>query len=427
MGKTEQSMSIMSSSTQATGSNIFDPMTPSNLQEPFVFFAKLRQEKPVYWNEQYSFWMLTRYQDVKAVLRAPRQFSSATGVEIEKRAEQIPQSARASFDIGKRFWYTAIQNTDPPKHTDQRGAVMNAFTPQVVAEMRTSIQQRVDHLLDEMDRAATCDFVSEFAYPLPSLVIFDLLGVPAEDHEAMREATQALVMFPSTAYKGDFGAMEHIAERLTRAQEVLERLIQQRRREPKKDLISILLQAETGTTQLPDDEIVVLCNFLLGAGHETTANLLSGSLRYLLERRELWEQLGAAREMIPTAVEELLRFVSPVLWLSRLPAEDIELDGQVLRKGTRLQLGIGAANHDPAEFPNPEQLDFTRPKVNSLAFGYGPHFCLGAALARMETQVALSSLLDRIPKVQLGTRHFEYRPLYFLRALKSLPIVVRGS
>jgi cytochrome P450 len=417
----------MSSRMQVTGSDIFDPMTPSNLQEPFVFFAKLRKEKPVYWNEQYSFWMLTRYQDVKAVLRAPRQFSSATGVEIEKRAEQIPQSARASFDIGKRFWYTAIQATDPPKHTDQRGAVMNAFTPQVVAKMRTSIQQRVDHLLDEMERAATCDFVAEFAYPLPSLVIFDLLGVPAEDHEAMREATQGLVMFPSTVYKGDFGALEHIAEKLTRAQVVLERLIQQRRREPKKDLISILLHAETGTTQLPDDEIVVLCNFLLGAGHETTANLLSGSLRYLLERRELWEQLGAARETIPTAVEELLRFVSPVLWVSRLPAEDVELDGHHLRKGSRLQLGIGAANHDPAEFPNPEQLDFTRPKVNSLAFGYGPHFCLGAALARMETQVALSSLLDRIPRIQLGTRYFEYRPLYFLRALQSLPILVRGS
>jgi cytochrome P450 len=126
-------------------------------------------------------------------------------------------------------------------------------------------------------------------------------------------------------------------------------------------------------------------------------------------------------------VEELLRFVSPVLWVSRLPAEEVELDGHLLRKGTRLQLGIGAANHDPAEFPNPEQLDFTRPKVNSLAFGYGPHFCLGAALARLETQVALSRLLERIPQVQLGTRRFEYRPLYFLRALRSLPIVVRGS
>jgi cytochrome P450 len=417
----------MSSSIKVTGSDIFDPMTPSNLQEPFLFFAKLREEKPVYWNEQYSFWMLTRYQDVKAALRAPRQFSSATGIEIEKRAQQIPRSARASFEICKRFNYTHMQASDPPKHTDQRGAVMNAFTPQVVAEMRTSIQKRTDWLLDKMERAGTCDFVSEFAYPLPSLVIFDLLGVPAEDHQTMREATKASVMFPSTVYKGDFGSMEHIAERLTQAQRVLERLIQQRRREPKKDLISMLVHAHTGTTQLPDEDIVVLCNFLLGAGHETTANLLSGSSRYLLEQRELWEQLGSAPEMIPAAVEELLRFVSPVLWVSRVPAEDIEVDGQVLRKGTRVQLGIGAANHDPSEFPNPEQLDFTRQKVNSLAFGYGPHFCLGAALARTETQVALSRLLERIPQIQLGTRHCEYRPLYFLRALQSLPIVVRGS
>ena len=302
---------------------------------------------------------------------------------------------------------------------------MNAFTPQLVAEMRTSIQQRTDGLLDEMERAETCDFVSQFAYPLPSLVIFDLLGIPAEEHKTMREAAKASVMFPSAVYKGDFGSMEHIAERLAQAQGVLERLIQQRRREPKKDLISILVHADTGTAQLPDDDIVVLCNFLLVAGHETTANLLSGSVRYLLEKRELWEQLSAAPEMIPAAVEELLRFVSPVLWVSRMPAEDIELDGKVLRKGSRVQLGIGAANHDPSEFTDPESLDFTRTKVQSLAFGYGPHFCLGAALARMEAQIALSRLLRRMPQVQLGTNHFVYQPLYFLRALKSLPIRVR--
>src|SRR5258707_4861890 len=134
MGKTEKSM-IISNSTQATGSDLFDPMTRSNLQEPFVFFAKLRKEKPVYWNEQYSFWILTRYQDVKAVLRAPRQFSSATGVEVEKRAVQIPPSARASFDIVRLFWYTAIQATDPPKHTDQREAAMIAVKRQALAQL----------------------------------------------------------------------------------------------------------------------------------------------------------------------------------------------------------------------------------------------------------------------------------------------------
>jgi cytochrome P450 len=278
--------------------------------------------------------------------------------------------------------------------------------------------------LDDLERAGACDFVAQFAYPLPSLVIFDLLGVPAEDHETMRETAKALVMFPNAVYKGDVEMIDHIAEGLIRGQTILERLIEQRRREPKNDLISILVRTDQGTTRLPDDEIVVLCNFLLAAGHETTANLLGGSLRYLLEKRELWEQLGAAPEIIPVAVEELLRFVSPVLWTSRLPKEDIELDGHVLRKGSRVLLGIGAGNHDPGEFQDPGLLDFTRTKVQSLAFGYGPHFCLGAALARMEAQVALSRLLDRMPQIQLGTKHFEYQPAYFLRALKSLPIIV---
>jgi cytochrome P450 len=416
----------MSNSVNRVESNVFDPMKPANIQEPFVYLAKLREQKPVYWSEQYSFWMLTRYQDVKAVLRAPRLFSSATGVEIEKRGERFPQSVRASFDIGKRFIYTHMQASDPPRHTEHRESVMNAFTRHVIAEMRASIEQRVDRLLDELEGAGTCDFVSQFAYPLPSLVIFDLLGVPAEDHETMREATKAAVMFQGAVYKGDFGAMEQIAERLTQAQGILELLIQQRRREPKKDLISVLVRADTGTAELSDDDLVVLCNFLLSAGHETTANLLGGSLRHLLERRVLWEQLGAAPEMIPTAVEELLRFVSPVLWVSRLSREDIELNGHVLRKGSRVQLGIGAANHDPSEFTDPELLDFTRTKVNSLALGYGVHFCLGAALARMETQIALSSLLQRMPQIQLATRNFEYRPVFFLRALKSLPITLQN-
>jgi cytochrome P450 len=417
-------MRNLSSSMQATEQDLFDPLEPSNLQNPFAYFAKLREEEPVYWNERYSFWMLTRYQDVKAALSGPRRFSSETGVEMEKRGEHLPQSARTSFEIGKRFLYSHLQAMDPPRHTEQRQTVMNAFTPRVIAEMRAPIEQRVDRLLDELERAGACDFVTQFAYPLPSLVIFDLLGVPAEDHETIRETAKALVMFPSAIYKGDVGMIEHIAEGLTKGETVLQRLIEQRRREPKNDLISILVHADQGAAQLPDHEIVVLCNFLLAAGHETTANLLGGSLRYMLEKRELWEQLGAAPEMIPAAVEELLRFVSPVLWVSRLPKEDIELDGRVLRKGSRVLLGIGAGNHDPGEFKNPELLDFTRTKIQSLAFGYGPHFCLGAALARMETQVAFSRLLQRMPQIQLGTTHFEYQPAYFLRALKSLPVIV---
>jgi len=412
--------------TQVTD-DAFDPMTAANLQEPFRFFERLREERPVYWNEKYSFWMVTRYQDVKAILQGTGQFSSATGLEIEKRREQLPPSVRPSFDIGKRFTFNHLQASDSPKHTQDRGTVMNAFTPQVGAAMRASIQARVDCLLDEMARMNTCDFVSAFAYPLPSSVIFDLLGVPAQHHQTISESNAALATFSSAVFKRDFEAIEHIAEKLTESEKVLQGLIGERRRQPKNDLISTLLQRDGTTAWLPDDELVVLFHLLLFAGHETTANLLAGSLRYLLEKRELWEQLRSAPEMIRVAVEELLRFVSPVLWLARMPVDDFELDGHLIRKGTRLQVGLGAANHDPNEFQNPEQLDFTRAKVNSLAFGYGPHFCLGAALSRMEVRVALSTLLERIPEVQLANRFFEYRPIYFLRALKSLPIVVCGS
>jgi cytochrome P450 len=380
---------------------------------------------PVYWSEKYSFWMLTRYQDVKAALQAPGQFSSATGAEIEERRAQFPESVRPFFDVCKRFVYTHFQAADPPEHTEQRHAVMGAFTPQIIGELRTAVQQRADDLLDKMQGAGICDFVSEFAYPLPSMVIFDLLGVPAEYHETLRRASRAFGDFPKAMYGKDSKRIQELAMEFTEAERALTEIMKAGRIEPKNDLISRLVNSEGAAAEMSVSELVVLCNFLLVAGHETTANLLAGSLRYLLQSRELWEQLRAAPDMIPSAVEELLRFVSPVLWVSRVAAEDIELNGEVLRKGQRIQLGIGAANHDPGEFDHPEQLDFTRPKVNSLAFGYGAHFCMGSALAKMEAQVALSRLLDRMPNVELGTRQFEYRPLYFLRALKSLPIVIR--
>jgi cytochrome P450 len=411
---------------QTTDSETFDVLTPANLQEPFLLFAKLRQEIPVYWSEKYSIWLLTRYQDVKAALRAPDQFSSATGAEIDERRAQFPEAARPFFDVCKRFVYTHFQATDPPEHTEQRHAVMGAFTPQIIGELRAAVQQRADDLLDKMNRGTgICDFVSEFAYPLPSMVIFDLLGVPAQYHETLRRGSSAFGAFPRAMYGKDSKTIEELAMDFTGAERALSEIMKMRRIEPKNDLISRLVSSQGSAAEMSVSELVVLCNFLLLAGHETTANLLGGALRYLLESRELWEQLRAAPDMIPSAVEELLRFVSPVLWVSRVAADDIELNGEVLRKGQRIQLGIGAANHDPAEFDHPERLDLTRPKVNSLAFGYGPHFCLGAALARMETQVALTTLLDRIPNVELGTRQFEYRPLYFLRALKSLPIVIR--
>ena len=411
---------------QITDSERFDPLTPANLQDPFSLLADLRREQPVYWNEKYSFWMLTRYRDVKAALRAPGQFSSATGAELERRREDFPESLGPDLDVCKRFVYGQLVTADPPEHTKQRHAVMSTLTSQMVGELRTAVEELTDDLLDKMQRVGgAADFVSDFAYPLPSLVIFDLLGVPSEYHGMLHRSSQAVVAFPSAVYRKDGETVEELGMVFREAERALDEIIKARRIEPKDDLISRLVTFEGVGDEMLPSELVALCNILLVAGHETTANLLSGSLRYLLESRELWEQLRSTPDMVPSVVEELLRFVSPVLWLSRVAAEDIELNGEVLRKGQRIQLGIGAANHDPDEYDHPERLDLMRPKVHSLAFGYGLHFCLGAALARMETQVALSRLLDRLPNVRLGSRQFEYRPLYFLRALKSLPIVIQ--
>lgn len=407
-------------------SETFDLLAPPNLQDPFSLFAKLRREQPVYWSEKYSFWLLTRYQDVKTALRAPNQFSSATGIEIEERKAHFPESHWPSFDICRRFAYGHLQAADDPKHSEHRQAVMSFFTPQAIAALRPKIQHRTGELIDRMEASKTCDFVTEFARPLPSLVIFDLLGIPGEFHQTFLRSSRLTISVQSAIYQKDTKTLEAIAAEFLNSERAIIQLLGERKREPKDDLISHLANTVGTEATFTTDELVVLCNLLLVAGHETTTNLLSGSLRYLLESRELWEQLSEAPELIPTAVEELLRFVSPVLWVSRLAKEDIELEGKAFRKGQRILLGIGAGNHDPSEFDRPEELDFTRPKVNSLAFGYGPHFCLGAALARMEAQIALFTLLDRLPGVELGTCEFEYY-LHFLRALKSLPIVIRRA
>ena len=408
----------------AEESEIFDPLNPSNIHNPFPFLASLREHQPVYWNTKHAFWLLTRYQDVKAALQNATQFSSAIGADMQRRADRFPEAAQKNFAVGHRFFYGSLIAAEPPQHRHQRQAVMKAFSPRVIGEMYAAVSKRVELLLDGLEREKTFDFVARFAYPLPSLVIFDLLGISAEHHETIREGAAALVSFPPSVYQSNFARMEHIAECLTRSEAVLQDLIRQRRAVPTEDLISLLANEDDEGLRMPDDDIVVLCNFLLVAGHETTANLLGGSMRHLLENRALWNQLRAAPELIENAVEELLRFVSPVLWVSRVAAEDIEIGAQVIRKGARIQLGIASGNHDPREFQDPDSIDFTRPKPHSLAFGYGAHFCIGAALARMEAQIALSALLRRLPDVRLATDKFEYQPVYFLRALKALPVAV---
>ena len=416
----------MANSEQENRVESFDVLEHANIQNPFPLFTKLRSEAPVYWNQKYSFWMVSRYRDVKWILQQPQKFSSVTKSMYMERKEELPQNVHASFDIASRFVHGNLQAYDPPVHTLHRQAVVKDFMSLVTGVVKTSLERRVSHLLDAMEQAGSCDFVQALAYPLPSKVIFDLLGVPEEDHEAIRKSSDAMSGFQGAAYSRNADAIVTLGENFMEAEAVLMRLIESRRREPKEDLISSLVQPGNVLGQLPDKDIVVLCVLLLFAGHETTSSLLANSLRYLLQDRRQWEQLLATPEILPGAVEELLRFVSPVLWLPRVAQEDVEMHGSVAPKGAQVLVGFGPANHDAEEFRDPETLDVTRKNVYSLAFGYGIHTCLGAALARMETQVAFSQILKRFPRIQLLTDKFEYHPVYFLRALKSLPVAVNA-
>jgi cytochrome P450 len=256
----------------------------------------------------------------------PAAGRAATGVELEKRAENFPPTTRKHFDVAYRILFKSLSASDAPKHTRDRQAVMKAFTPRVIAEIREAISQSVERLLDKVEQSRTFDFVKHFAYPLPSLVIFDLLGVPPQFHQTFRDASSAVLKACPTVLRNDLTKLEQIAESIGRADAMIASLILQRRAAPQRDLISLLVHELEGA--LSDEDIGVLCNLLLVAGHETTANLLGGSVRFLLQKRQLWERLRKAPEMIGSAVEELLRFVSPVLWINRLTVGDIELDGQ---------------------------------------------------------------------------------------------------
>lgn len=367
-------------------------------------------------------WLITRFVDVRSAFGDAHRFSSQSGIPLLARAELLPPEARADFHVGYRFFYQQIQASDAPIHTMQRALITKAFSARVMESMRGRIQSRVVKLIDEMERKRVCDFVQDFAYPLPSLVIFDLLGVPEEHYETLRHSADAFARFPAATLTRDVDALKHIAANLQQTDALLRQLITQRRREPQLDLISTLVSAQEEQARLSDDDIVVLSNFLLFAGHETTANLLAGSVLHLLQNRKLWTDLTASATLPNNVVDELLRFVSPVLSLARVATEDVELHGNVVKKGDRVSLMIGAANHDPAQFEDPEELNLGRARVASVAFGHGIHHCVGALLARTEVELALSALLTSFPKMELLPAEMEYQPIFFLRALKSLPV-----
>jgi pimeloyl-[acyl-carrier protein] synthase len=390
----------------------FNPMAPEFVVDPYPTYHRLRAEDPVH-HSPLGFWVLTRYADVIAMLRDPRLIKEPIAAFVAARfGMAVPPGLGLS-----------MLDRDPPDHTRLRGLVSKAFTPKALESLRPHIQGIVDGLLAKVEGRGEMDLIEEFAYPLPVRVICEMLGVPVADHERFKQwgldiarGLDAIMLPPDSEV-----AQRSMAGRRALAAYFRE-LIAERRAAPREDMLSALIAAEEAGDKLNEDELMATCLLLLVAGHETTVNLIgNGSLallRHPAELRKLRDNPG----LITSAVEELLRFDGPVQRTARIPSEDITIGDHTIPKGEMVMPFLGAADRDPAQFPDPDCLDITRGDNRHIAFGMGIHFCLGAPLARMEGQIAINTMLQRFPKLALAIDKPEYRQSLTLRGLQALPV-----
>jgi pimeloyl-[acyl-carrier protein] synthase len=387
----------------------FNPFLPEVIENPYPTYHRLRQEDPVHLSPL-GIWALSRYDDAAMLLRDPR---------FGRRGfQQILESRFGRQGLGQSMLFQ-----DPPDHTRLRTLVSKAFTPRVIEGMRGHIQQVVDGLLDQVKAAGRMDVVADLAYPLPVIVICEMVGVPPEDRDKFRDWSYAIARSLDAIAVPN----EELARRANEAQDALTgyfaQLIEERRRAPRADLLSALIAAEEAGDRLTTQELFATGILLFIAGHETTVNLIGNGTLALLRNPEQMQRLRADPGLIAGAVEELLRYDSPVQRTGRLLYEDVTIDGKTIPKGSIAVALIGAANRDPAHFPDPDRLDITRSDNRHLAFGWGIHFCLGAPLARLEGQIAFGTLLRRFPRLTLTGDPVEYRETSTLRGLRALPVM----
>lgn len=378
---------------------------PDYLADPYGHYARLRAEDPVHWSEALNAWVLMRYHDVRAALLNPRLIS---GRRVESYAEALPGEVKTELDplfrqIGK--W---IGNMDPPDHKRLRRMVDLAFTPKMVEGLRPEIESLTEELLAGPARRGEMEFVGEFAYPLPAIVIAQMLGVPPEARDRFMRWSEGLTAYSGTG-RAKLEVAAHAAKQAAELTGFFTELAEARRREPRSDLISALVRIEQEGDRLTTQELLSMCGFLIVAGHETTMALLSNGLLALLRHPGELERWRSNPELTRTAVEELLRFDSPIQHQTRVAAEELTIGSRTIPAGQRVVPFLGAANRDPAQFAEPDRLDLGRSPNPHLAFGFGIHHCLGASLARLEGQIALGCIVRRFPNLRLKEPQPPYR------------------
>lgn len=393
--------------------------TPEFRQDPYPLYARMRREDPVYRSSQ-GMWYLTRYADVEAAIRDPRLSS-----DLERlRRWQVRQTGKDGFDnkLGERLGHSMI-NTDPPDHTRLRKLVNKAFTPRRAKGLRPRIEGIVDELLDDAAAAGpTIDLIGAVAYPLPVTVICELLGVPRSDQGRVRGWSRQILDQPESPLPLE--SSERMEQAVEEFLNYLEDLVRRRRAEPGDDLISALIAVQERGDQLSDDELLSTCFLLLIGGHETSVHLIGNGTLSLLRHPDQLRRLQQDPGLIRSAVEELLRYDSPVQMLIRVAVGALEIGGVTLGDGDMVLPMLGAAHRDPDRFADPDLLNLGRADNRHLSFGSGPHFCVGAPLARLEGEIAIGALVRRLPALRLDTDTLEWRSNPELRGLEALPVAL---
>jgi cytochrome P450 len=389
----------------------FDPYAYAVHEDPYPFYRALRDEAPAYRNESLGFWALSRHADVLAAFKDVDTFSNRHGVSLDLDAFHERADTTMSFLA-----------MDPPRHTRMRALVSRGFTPRRVAELEERVREIARGHLDACAERGACDFIGDFAGKLPMDVVSELLGVPASDRATLRTWADLVVHreegvqgMPPAAGAAALRMLHYFTEMLAR-----------RSRSPGDDLTGALLAAEIGGDRLSEREVIGFLFLMVVAGNETTTKLLGNALYWLWRNPEERAKVAADPALVPRWVEETLRYDNSTQALARLVARDVELHGEKLRCGEKAVLLVGSANRDERAFPEPDRYDVLRNTSRSLAFGQGTHFCLGAALARLEGRVALEELGRRFPRFEIEPEGIARVHSVNVRGFAALPVRLRA-
>lgn len=401
--------------TTAPQDLLLDLLDPVHRADPYPVYRQLRESAPLPLPEN-NLCVFGSFTDCDEVLRHPSSCSDRLKSTSAQRAIAAGQPARPFGVPGFLF-------LDPPDHTRLRKLVSKAFSPKVVRALESEISGLVDGLLDKVERAGSFEGIADLAYPLPVAVICRLLGVPIEDEPQFSAASTLLAqgLDPFIAFTGEAQGIEERLEAGLWLRGYLRDLLQQRRSHPADDLMSGLIAVEESGDQLTEDEIVATCNLLLVAGHETTVNLIANAMLAMLRHPTHWTALSQNPARASVIVEETLRYDPPVQLVGRVAGADMTIGGVDVPKGDIMMLLLAAAHRDPAVSERPDEFDPDRTSIRHLAFGLGPHFCLGAPLARMEAAVALSAVTRRFPRARLAAEPV-YKPHVTLRGMERLDV-----